>query len=163
MSNSFRCEKKQTFLLNFRPMKCLSAKCMTLYSRNASMILIYFVIPLLIGLLANVCFRLLSKPESREKGQFQAILMNERIDQSFEPPHDKINKVTVRPANTQISLGIRPVWSESSLCSQWVAKHPSFLHAGSEDSDQTGRMPRLTWVFAGRTATLLVLSWGGSF
>ena len=55
------------------------------------------------------------------------------------------------PAKTQISLGIRPVWSESSLCTQWVAKDPSFLHADSEDSDQTGWMPRLTWVFAGRT------------
>ena len=29
----------------------------------------------------------------------------------FEPPHDKTNKMTVHPANTQISLGIRPVWS----------------------------------------------------
>ena len=35
-----------------------------------------------------------------------------------EPPHDKTNKVTVRPAKTQISLGILPVWSESSL-SAW--------------------------------------------
>ena len=26
------------------------------------------------------------------------------------------------PAKTQISLGIHPVWSESSLCAQWVAK-----------------------------------------
>ena len=68
-----------------------------------------------------------------------------------EPRHDKTNKVSVRPAKTQISLGIRPVWSESSLCAQWVAKDPSFLHADSEDSDQTGRMPRLIWVFAGRT------------
>ena len=25
------------------------------------------------------------------------------------------------------------------------------LHADSEDSDQTGRMTRLTWVFSGRT------------
>ena len=41
-----------------------------------------------------------------------------------EPPHDKINKMTVRPAKTQ--------------------------------------MPRLIWVFAGRTATLLVLSCCGS-
>ena len=32
----------------------------------------------------------------------------------------------------------------------------------SEDSDQTGRMPRLIWVFAGRTATFLVLPQGGS-
>ena len=81
----------------------------------------------------------------------------------FEPPHDKTNNVAVRPAKTQISLGIRPVWSESSLCSKWIAKDTSFLHADSEDSDQTGRMPRLTWVFAGRTVILLVLSCRGSF
>ena len=71
--------------------------------------------------------------------------------------------MSVRPAKTQISLGIRPVWSESSLCAQWVAKDPSFLHADSKDSDQTGRMPRLIWVFAGRTLTLLVLSCRGSY
>ena len=29
--------------------------------------------------------------------------------QLFEPRHDKTNKVSVRPAKTQISLGIRPV------------------------------------------------------
>ena len=81
---------------------------------------------------------------------------------TIEPRHDKTNKVAVHPAKTQISLGIRPVWSESSLCAQWAAKDPRFLHADSEDSDQTGRMSRLIWVFAGRTATLLVLSWGGS-
>ena len=57
----------------------------------------------------------------------------------------------VRPAKTQISLGIRPFWSESLLCAKWVAKDPSFLHADSEDTDQTGRMPRLILVFAGRT------------
>ena len=57
----------------------------------------------------------------------------------------------VRPAKTQISLGIRPVWSESSLCAKWVAKDPGFLHVDSEDSDQTGWMPRLIRVFNGRT------------
>ena len=72
------------------------------------------------------------------------------------------NKVSVRPAKTQISLGIRPVWSESSLCAQWVGKDPSFLPVESKDSDQAGQMPRLIWVFAGHTATLLVLSKGGS-
>ena len=56
-----------------------------------------------------------------------------------EPRHDKTNKMSVRIAKTQVSLGIRPVWSESSLSAQWVAKDPSFLHADSEDSDQTGR------------------------
>ena len=62
----------------------------------------------------------------------------------------------------QISLGIRPVWSDSSLCAKWVAKDPRFLHADRENSDQTGRMPRLIWVFAGRTLILLVLSCRGS-
>ena len=57
----------------------------------------------------------------------------------------------------------RSLWSESSLCAQWVAKDPSFLHGDSEDSDQTGQMPRLIWVFAGRTAILLVLSCRGSY
>ena len=37
---------------------------------------------------------------------------------TYEPPHDKTNKMSVRPAKTQISLGIHPVWSESSL-SAW--------------------------------------------
>ena len=85
-----------------------------------------------------------------------------RIITTIEPPRDKTNKMTVRPAKTQISLGIHPVWSESSLCAQWVAKDPSFLHADSEDSDQTGRKPRLIWVFAGCTFTLLVLSCCGT-
>ena len=76
-----------------------------------------------------------------------------------EPRHDKTNKVIVSPAKTQISLGIRPVWSESSLCAQCVAQDPMFLHADSEDSDQTGP---LIWVFAGRTHSLLVLSCRGS-
>ena len=37
---------------------------------------------------------------------------------TYEPPHVKTNKITVCPAKIQISLGIRPVWSESSL-SAW--------------------------------------------
>ena len=79
-----------------------------------------------------------------------------------EPRHDKTNKIIVRPAKTQISLGIRPVWSESSL-SAWRRLGSLATHwADSEDSVQTGRMPRLIWVFAGRTAVLLVLSYPGS-
>ena len=66
----------------------------------------------------------------------------EKVNKFNEPRHDKTNKLTVCPAKTQISLGIRPVWLESSLCAQWVAKDPSFLETDSEDSDQTGRMPR---------------------
>ena len=55
----------------------------------------------------------------------------------------------MRPGKNQISLGIRPVWSESPLCTQAV-KGQLFLHADSQGSDQTGRMLRLIWVFVGR-------------
>ena len=69
----------------------------------------------------------------------------------------KPTKWHVHTVGIQISLGIRPVWSESSLCAQWVTKDRSFLHADSEESDQTGRMPRLIWVFAGRTCHFVAL------
>ena len=93
--------------------------------------------------------------------------------------HKQTNIVTkptnwhVCPAKTRISLGFCPIWSESSLCT-WrklgsLATHwahsLSFLQADSEDSDQTGRMPRLIWVFAGRTChfvgfvTMWLKSW----
>ena len=69
----------------------------------------------------------------------------------------------MRPAKTQLSLGIRPVWSESTL-SAWRRLESLATHsAHSEDSDQTGRMPKLSWVFAGRTVTLLVLSCRGPY
>ena len=62
---------------------------------------------------------------------------------------------------------LRSAWasiqSESSLCAEWVAKDPSFLHMDSEDSDQPGHLPSLIWVFAGRTTTLLVLLCRRSF
>ena len=67
----------------------------------------------------------------------------------------------VRPAKTQISLGIRPVWSESSLFACRKLGSLATHLTNSEDSDQTGRMPRLIWVFAGRKLTMLVLSCRG--
>ena len=51
-------------------------------------------------------------------------------EQLCEPRHDKTNDVPVRPAKTQISLGICPVLSESSLCAQWVAKDPRDFSCG---------------------------------
>ena len=67
-----------------------------------------------------------------------------------EPLHDKTNKMTCAQQSLR-SAWASPQSDQSSLCAQWVAKDIIFLHADSEDSDQTGRMPRLTWVFAGRT------------
>ena len=60
-------------------------------------------------------------------------------------------KWPVRPAKTQISLGIRPIWSASSL-STW--RNLGFLAshwAHSEDSDLTGRVSRPIRVFTGPT------------
>ena len=80
-----------------------------------------------------------------------------------EPRHDKTKKVSVRPAKTQIRLGIRLVWLESSL-SAWRSLGSLATHwAHSEDSDQSGRMLRLIWVFAGRKFIVLVLSCRGSY
>ena len=73
---------------------------------------------------------------------FSPTLCHNGLVTTFEPRHDKTN--------------IRPVWSESSL-SAWRNLWSLATHwAHSEDSDQTGRMPRLIWVFAGRTLVLLV-------
>ena len=67
------------------------------------------------------------------------------------------------------------IWAASCMCAQGRRRSESSLStwrklgslathwAHSEDSDQTGGMPRLIWVFAWRTVILLVLSWGGSF
>ena len=53
-----------------------------------------------------------------------------------EPLHDKTNKMSVRPTKDSDQPG-------HPLCAQWVAKDPTCLHADSEDSAQTWRMPRL--------------------
>ena len=95
---------------------------------------------------------------SWDLGLYGSLIRNTEgeVDQTRnEPPHDKTNKWHVRPVKTKISLGIHPVWSESSLCTQWVAKDPGFLHVDSKDSDQTGWMPRLIWVFAGCTCNIV--------
>ena len=71
----------------------------------------------------------------------------------------KPTKRHVHPAKTQISLGISPVWSES-LLSAWRKLGSLATHwAHSEDSDQTGQMPRLIWVFAGSTQSDQNLRW----
>ena len=63
---------------------------------------------------------------------------------------------------------LRSAWafaqSDQSSLSAWSKLGSLATHwAHSEDYDQTGRMPRLIWVFAGRTVILVVLLWGGSY
>ena len=90
---------------------------------------------------------------------WKGIYSTEDVSQRMTNP----TKWHVRPAKTQISLGIRPVWSESSQ-SAWRKLGSLTIHwAQSEDSDQTGWMPRLIWVFPGRNAILWVLSCAGSY
>ena len=66
----------------------------------------------------------------------------------------KPTKWHVRPAKTQISLGSRPVWSERCL-------HEESSLSAQRDSDQTGPIPRLIWVFAGHTCHFVcfVMRW----
>ena len=73
------------------------------------------------------------------------------VESTFEPPHDKTNKMACAPSEDSDQPGHPPSLIRVFACAQLVAKEPSFLHVDSEDSDQTKRMPRLNWVFAGRT------------
>ena len=60
----------------------------------------------------------------------------------------KPTKWPLCPAKTEISLDIRPVWSEWSL-SAWRKLGSLATHwTHSEGCDQTEWMPRLIWVFA---------------
>ena len=69
----------------------------------------------------------------------------------FEPPHDKTNKMTVRQAKTQISLGIRPVWSVFAVRSMGSYGPKLFFMWTSKTLIRLSGLPRLIWVFAGRT------------
>ena len=71
---------------------------------------------------------------------------------SMNLSHDKIWAASWQNQQNDLCTlrRLRSVWLESLLCVQWVAKDPRLLHAETKDSDQTGRMPRLIWVFAGR-------------
>ena len=130
----------------------------------------YFLLCILIFFQCSVIIRCSAIPEfalNRRNIAFVQVASNTKFYAlkecvPFEPRHDKTKQMTVRPAKTQISLGIRPVWSVFAVRMKkaWVLSYPL---SASEDSDQTGRMPRLIWVFAGRTVPLLVLSCRGSF
>ena len=47
-------------------------------------------------------------------------------ESAYEPPHDKTNKMTVRPAKTRISLGIHPAWWVFAVRMKkaWVLSYP---------------------------------------
>ena len=72
----------------------------------------------------------------------------------YAPRHDKTSKVTVRPAKTQISLGIHYF----PICAATWQNQQSDC-APSEDSDQPGHPPSLIRVFAVRMKKAWVLSY----
>ena len=98
---------------------------------------------------------------TRVKDSYCLVLKRDYDDSFLEVPIfsdlsrslTKPTKWYVRPAKTRVSLGIHPVWSESSLSTwrniRFFATH--WVHI--DDSDQTGRMQVI----------LLVLSCSSSF
>ena len=103
-------------------------------------------------------------------GEFQEIKRLEITETSIvdtnqtkekEPSHDKTNKMTFAPSEGSDQPRHLPSLSRASLCAVMIAKDLSFPHVDSEDSDQTGRMPNVIGVFAGRTCHFvgLVARW----
>ena len=115
-----------------------------------------------INFVKNDDIRILRDIEQYYSTQIDEMPMNGKVSVQNEPWHDKTKKMSLRPARTLISLGIHPVWSEFSVSAWRKLGSLATYWAHSVDSDQTGRMPRLIWVFAGHTVIFLVLSWGGS-
>ena len=82
-----------------------------------------------------------------------------------EPPHVKTNKMAFAASEDSDQPGHPSNLSESSLSALrnslisvfivCIKKYSILLNADSEDSDQTGRMVRLIWVFAGCTEHLV--------
>ena len=98
----------------------------------------------------------------REKTLIQSGL-NLKYSWVYEPPRDKTTTWFVLPAKSQISLGFRPVWSQSSLCAQWVAKDPSFFMRTAKTLIRLGRCPSWSESSLGAHAILLVLLVTGRF
>ena len=82
------------------------------------------------------------------------------ISKLRKPRYDKTNKMSVPPAKTQISLGIRPVWSVFTVRMK-KAGVLSYPFSAQWTLIRLGGC--LIWVFAGRTLILLVLSCRGSY
>ena len=72
------------------------------------------------------------------------------------------SKDSDQPGHLPSLISLRCPHEERSSATHWVLSEDSDRPGHrSAKTDQTGRMRRLIWVFAGRTVTLLVLSWGG--
>ena len=79
---------------------------------------------------------------------------------SFKPAHNKTNTIACAPSEDRSALA--SAQSDQSSLSACKTTGPLATYwAHSEISDQTGRVPRLIWVFAGRTCSFVgfVVRW----
>ena len=75
-------------------------------------------------------------------------LESKEVIQDLSHSMTEPTKWPLRPAKTQVSLGVHLIWLES-LLPAWRNLGPlAILRAHNDDSDQTVQMPRLIWVFA---------------
>ena len=81
----------------------------------------------------------------------------------FSPFMTKTTKWHVPPAKTQISLGIRPDWSESSLSARWKLGSLATHWMQAKPLIRLGGYLGWSESSLGVKAILLVLWWGGSF
>ena len=58
----------------------------------------------------------------------------------IEPKRQNTYLWNVRSQKIQITLRIRVVWSENSLCAFWIGNYAESLHADNEDFEQTARI-----------------------
>ena len=100
------------------------------------------------------CTKLKNKKHTQKLGKFGEISHFRKLF-TDEPRHDKTNKVTVRPAKNQISLGIPP-----SLIRVFAVRTRKAWVLSYSLSAQ--RRLWSDWADAGRTLILLVLSCRGS-
>ena len=95
-------------------------------------------------------------PETNNLAKINAIII-------FEPPHDKTNKWFVHLTKSQISLGVRPLWSdcshEESLGPKLPIEHTpkTLVKAHSENPDQSAQ--RRLWSDWANAQADLSLRW----
>ena len=89
---------------------------------------------------------------------FVQFSLSEYLSQLMTKP----TKWYVRPAKTQLSLTIRPVWSETSP-SAWRKLGSLATECTAKTRIRLGGCPGWSESSLGTQAILLVLSWGGSF
>ena len=78
-----------------------------------------------------------------------------RLISIFEPPHKKNQQNGMCAQQNLISAWASAQSDQSSLSAWRKLQSLATNWAQSEDSDHTGRMPRLIWVFAGRTCHIV--------